>query len=71
MTHTCNICHKTFGMKSDLNRHVKSVHDKIKDFNCDQCDKAFGQNGNLNRHIMIVHSKIKAFKCNYLTSLLG
>ena len=28
----CDICHKKFMKKSNLNRHVKTIHEKKEDF---------------------------------------
>ena len=42
--------------------HVKTVHQKIKDFKCDQCSKSFGRNSNLKRHKEIIHLQEK-FDC--------
>ena len=30
----CDICHKKFMKKSNLNRHVKTIHEKKEDFAC-------------------------------------
>ena len=38
MTFTCDTCNKAFSTKKNLKRHIKMVHDKIKDFKCDKCD---------------------------------
>ena len=49
---------------SNLNQHVKMVHEKIKDFKCTLCEFSSSTKGDLNRHIKMVHDKIKDFKCN-------
>ena len=36
----CNLCNKSFPWKSKLARHVKDVHDKLRDFKCDKCSYA-------------------------------
>ena len=51
-------------MKSNLNKHVSTVHEGIKPFQCDICNACFGQKDNLNNHIAIVHEGIKQFKCD-------
>jgi hypothetical protein len=33
------MCSKTFGMRSDLQRHLKYVHEKVKDSTCETCGK--------------------------------
>ena len=35
----CTTCDKDFGLNSDLNRHIKNVHEKQKDYKCDFCGK--------------------------------
>jgi uncharacterized C2H2 Zn-finger protein len=47
-------CTSTFGQKSDLNKHVKTVHQKIKPYGCPECGLTFGHRGNLLRHIGVV-----------------
>jgi hypothetical protein len=47
----CPKCHKKFTTKSDLNRHDKSVHLKLREHVCEVCGRAFGRSGNLQSHI--------------------
>ena len=58
----CDICNKLFSNKSNLRKHIKSVHEKIK-FKCEICDKEFSQEDNLQRHKKAVHSKNIEFNC--------
>ena len=53
--HKCNHCSYVTTEGSNLKRHVKSVHDKIKDIKCDQCSFDTSDKGNLNRHKKFVH----------------
>ena len=46
-------CVKSFGHNSHLNRHIKIVHERQRDYNCDICDKSFGYKNDLNKHIEI------------------
>ncbi len=60
--------------KTSLNRHIKTIHDKIKDFKCNNCEFKTSRKDDLKTHIKIVHDKIKDFKCNnceYETSTSG
>jgi hypothetical protein len=46
-----------------LRKHVKSVHDNIKDLKCDLCPFVTGERGHLNLHFRAVHARIKRNKC--------
>jgi KRAB domain-containing zinc finger protein len=60
----CEQCEdKFFNSKSKLERHIKAVHDKIKDHHCSECEMSFSQPEKLERHIKSVHDKIKDHHC--------
>ena len=40
-----------------LQKHIKTVHDKIKPHHCQVCKKAFGANSTLQKHIIRMHKK--------------
>ncbi|KAL2822970.1 hypothetical protein BJX63DRAFT_2888 [Aspergillus granulosus] len=46
----CEDCGKTFGRKTDLKRHIDSVHRGIRRFECDQCGYRFTRQDTLVRH---------------------
>ena len=46
----CDICHKKFMKKSNLNRHVKTIHEKKEDFTCMKCQINFKEMHFLKRH---------------------
>jgi len=74
MSFQCDKCNKVFTTKSDLKRHIKHVHDKIKDIKCDKCEYTCSTNTRLKLHIKSVHEKIKDFKCDkchYMCSTNG
>ncbi len=64
MSFQCDKCNKVFTAKSDLKRHIKHVHDKIKDIKCDKCEYTCSNITNLKRHIKSIHDKIKDIKCD-------
>jgi hypothetical protein len=49
--------------KSELVRHVKCVHDKIKDKKCLQCKYVTYLSRDLAKHVKGVHNKNKDKKC--------
>ena len=49
----------------DLKRHIKNVHEGLKNHVCDSCGKAFSEAGNLRKHIKGVHQGQKNHKCEY------
>ena len=59
--HACEICGKSFGIKTHLENHIKTVHERIKDFKCELCHKAFASKANLDTHLKTVHNGLKNF----------
>ena len=59
----CNYCGMKFGVKSNLNRHLKSKHEADwshmghRSFECNHCGAKFGVKGNLNRHVRSIHGE--------------
>lgn len=60
--HTCPICHKTFSIKANLERHL-FVHSNHKTFECPVCSKRFSQPQTLKMHL-VSHNDVKPFQCN-------
>ena len=60
--HACEICYSKFWKKSNKERHVRAVHEKLKLFPCDRCDKSFSEKGHFKEHVETVHEGIKRFK---------
>ncbi|CCU56278.1 hypothetical protein MYSEV_080 [Mythimna separata entomopoxvirus 'L'] len=54
-TNECYICNKTFTSKSNLNRHIKNLHD-INNIKCKYCDLEFINKFNLKLHTNQAHS---------------
>jgi hypothetical protein len=63
----CSQCVYKTVRKSDLTRHKKSIHLKIKDVICnyDLCEFTCSRSSTLKKNIKTIHSKIKDFVCNY------
>jgi DNA-directed RNA polymerase subunit RPC12/RpoP len=48
-TYTCDICHKDFKRRSDLQRHQRTIH-KGDGLTCQQCGRRFNRRDNYIRH---------------------
>ncbi|KAL2831674.1 hypothetical protein BJY01DRAFT_106705 [Aspergillus pseudoustus] len=49
--YSCEDCGKSLGRKTDLKRHVDSVHRGIRRFGCDHCGYRFSRQDTLARHV--------------------
>ncbi|XP_014359581.2 zinc finger protein 28-like isoform X1 [Papilio machaon] len=58
----CNVCDKTFILKSKLTTHIKKNHLMERDHICTVCGKGFFMKRLLNEH-MITHNGERIFKC--------
>jgi uncharacterized C2H2 Zn-finger protein len=47
----CEYCERSFSISSNLQRHVRNIHNKERPFKCNLCDRCFGQQTNLDRHL--------------------
>jgi hypothetical protein len=59
-------CEYTCALSGNLKRHIKQIHDNIKDFECDfeDCKYTCSTNSILQQHIKRIHDKIKDYECN-------
>jgi hypothetical protein len=71
--HKCIQCHFATAIPANLLRHIKAVHDKIKNISCFHCnDFSTGSSTDLSRHIKAVHNKVKDIKIpTVIISLVG
>ena len=49
--------------KFNLNDHIMTVHEKLKQFKCDQCDYKAARKFTLKMHIIGIHEKVKKYTC--------
>lgn len=56
----CDQCHKVFAFRDGLVRHVRLVHDNVRDFHCQYpgCGQSFKQSAHLKKHEQ-VHTKVR------------
>jgi hypothetical protein len=60
----CELCEYKTDRNYTLTRHIKNVHQKIKDAKCELCDYVCSQNSDLKKHAKQVHTKLKDVKCD-------
>jgi hypothetical protein len=60
----CDQCDVVCSAAGNLKRHIKMIHDKIKDYACDQCEYKCSIIGTLNRHIKMIHLRIQDHLCD-------
>ncbi|XP_062561045.1 zinc finger protein 558-like [Armigeres subalbatus] len=58
----CGLCDAVFLSTGNKSRHVRLVHQGIKNFKCTYCDRAFGKAETLKHHVMI-HTGEKPHEC--------
>lgn len=50
----CEICEEWI-TKGNFNRHVQTIHKKVKGYSCNECDRSFTTKFNLTKHLTFVH----------------
>lgn len=69
--YSCHLCEANFKRRSDMNRHVRVVHEKQRPFQCPQCLQRFGEKSNMQKHVRMVHQNIRGFHCNHCGAKFG
>ena len=59
----CDQCSATFRSRTNLQKHIRSVHEKKKGYVCDRCGKGFSFKDGLTRHVSTVHDNERKFPC--------
>lgn len=60
----CSQCGFVFGMRSNLKRHVSTVHEDQRMFTCEVCPASFGLKQNLVTHVRVKHERRRPFSCD-------
>ena len=63
----CEQCPYAAGYSSHIKRHIKVVHEKIRDYICGECDYTASKKINLMRHVKEVHEKVRDLVSDILT----
>ncbi|KAM9121635.1 zinc finger and BTB domain-containing protein 46 isoform 1-T2 [Pangshura tecta] len=67
----CSKCTASFTLKSNMDRHEKTIHFNRKKMQCPDCLKLFRDKTDLNRHLMSVHSDERTFVCLFCSKGFG
>jgi len=67
----CEQCGYIFGMRSNLKRHILTVHEEQRRYACKFCNKAFGLKQNLTTHVRVKHEKARPFRCEICMAAFG
>ena len=61
--HKCEVCGKNFTLKGEMNRHIKTVHMKVKTIKCSFCPKTFAKKVVRDSHELL-HTGARPFQCD-------
>lgn len=70
-TYQCKICGTSFAIKSNLKRHISTVHEDRRQYMCRICGMSFGLKQNLDTHIQAKHEKKRPYHCDLCGSRFG
>uniref|UniRef100_A0A0X3Q2V8 Zinc finger protein 479 n=3 Tax=Schistocephalus solidus TaxID=70667 RepID=A0A0X3Q2V8_SCHSO len=59
----CEICGKGFKWKTNMNRHIDTIHKAVRPFACEFCGRNFAEAGHLRSHIDRIHKTVRPFAC--------
>lgn len=67
----CPQCGFVFKMRSNLKRHIATVHEDRRSFVCDICQTSFGLKQNLVTHVRVKHERSRPFACDICGMTFG
>ena len=70
----CPRCPYKSSLRKDVKRHMKALHENIKDFKCDMCNFASSYSYSLKDHIKSMHERKRVYSCklcNHTSTHLG
>lgn len=59
----CHLCGQRFARRSNLFKHLRSVHEEVRRFACSSCSFKFKRQDHLLKHTRSVHNKVRKFQC--------
>eukprot|EP00172_Hildenbrandia_rubra_P000725 Plantae.Rhodophyta-Hildenbrandia_rubra.ctg13992.p2 GENE.Plantae.Rhodophyta-Hildenbrandia_rubra.ctg13992~~Plantae.Rhodophyta-Hildenbrandia_rubra.ctg13992.p2 ORF type:complete len:206 (+),score=32.22 Plantae.Rhodophyta-Hildenbrandia_rubra.ctg13992:912-1529(+) len=69
--YACKRCPSKFAIRSNLKRHVKTVHFDIRAYECCVCHATFGLKHNLRTHVRAKHERRRPFACEDCGATFG
>lgn len=60
----CQTCKYKFARRSNLNKHIRSIHHNERKFGCVRCGFLFKRRDHLDKHVKSVHLKERNFSCD-------
>eukprot|EP00184_Porphyridium_aerugineum_P007377 CAMPEP_0184706956 /NCGR_PEP_ID=MMETSP0313-20130426/37024_1 /TAXON_ID=2792 /ORGANISM="Porphyridium aerugineum, Strain SAG 1380-2" /LENGTH=758 /DNA_ID=CAMNT_0027168525 /DNA_START=777 /DNA_END=3053 /DNA_ORIENTATION=+ len=67
----CHRCTSVFARKHDLKRHIRTRHERQRNFQCEVCKKKFLLKWHLKAHMSTIHEKNKSFACEHCQASFG
>ena len=64
LTFPCDLCGKVISDPNNFARHMKVVHEGVRNHKCKQCPKTFGCRSHLEAHVQMTHEKTKNHTCD-------
>jgi len=67
----CHMCDAKFSRKHDLKRHIRTRHERQRNFQCEVCSKKFLLKWHLKAHMNTIHEKKKSYSCELCQATFG